>query len=53
MLSVLSLSSIISVAFFFNVLIAQFNCAYSVIYQDMLGYARLKQISIIVDPFLR
>jgi uncharacterized membrane protein YgcG len=39
----------ITVIFFVNVLIAQFNCAYAVIYQDMVGYARLKRTQIIVD----
>ena len=48
LLLVVSLFSVVSVAFFFSVLIAQFNCAYSGIYQDMVGYARLEQISIIM-----
>jgi uncharacterized membrane protein YgcG len=33
----------------FNLLIAQLTCAYSTIYEDMVGYARLKRIRIIVD----
>jgi hypothetical protein len=38
-----------SVVFLINVLIAQFASAYGVIYQDMVGYARLKRIKIIVE----
>jgi hypothetical protein len=38
-----------SVIFLINVLIAQFASAYGVIYQDMVGYARLKRIKIIVE----
>jgi len=38
-----------SVVFLINVLIAQFASAYGVIYQDMVGYARLKRIQIIVE----
>ena len=52
MLLVVSLFSIVIFAFFFNVLLAQFNCAYSGICQDMGGYARLKQISIIIGTLL-
>lgn len=39
----------VSVIFFINVLIAQFNSAYDAIYQDMVGYARLKRIKIVVE----
>jgi hypothetical protein len=38
-----------NVIFRVNMLIAQFNCAYDAIYQDMVGYARLKRIKIIVE----
>ena len=48
----MSLFSIVGFAFFFNLLIAQFNHAYSGIYQDMVGYARLKQISIVIGTLL-
>jgi hypothetical protein len=39
----------IAVIFLINSLIAQFNCAYDSIYQDMVGYARLKRMKIIVE----
>jgi hypothetical protein len=39
----------IAVIFLINALIAQFNCAYDAIYADMVGYARLKRIKIIVE----
>merc|ERR1719353_649660 len=35
-------------AFLFNMLVAQLTCAYEVIYLDMMGYARLERIEIIV-----
>merc|ERR1719389_711300 len=35
--------------FLINALIAQFNSAYDAIYQDMVGYARLKRIKIVVE----
>jgi hypothetical protein len=35
--------------FLINVLIAQFNSAYDAIYQDMVGYARLKRVKVIVE----
>lgn len=40
---------LVSVVFLINVLIAQFNSAYDAIYQDMVGYARLKRMKIIVE----
>merc|ERR1719478_254886 len=39
----------LTVVFLINVLIAQFNSAYDAIYQDMVGYARLKRIKIVVE----
>jgi hypothetical protein len=35
--------------FLFNLLIAQLCCAYDTIYRDMLGFARLNRIDILVD----
>merc|ERR1711953_793183 len=43
---------VVSVIFLFNMLIAQLACAYTSIYQDMVGYARLKRIKIIVETML-
>eukprot|EP00931_Biecheleriopsis_adriatica_P123584 TRINITY_DN9863_c1_g1_i1.p1 TRINITY_DN9863_c1_g1~~TRINITY_DN9863_c1_g1_i1.p1 ORF type:complete len:1235 (+),score=276.02 TRINITY_DN9863_c1_g1_i1:91-3705(+) len=40
---------IVVVVFFFNVLIAQLSCAYQQVYKDMVGYARLNRMDIIVD----
>merc|ERR1719265_176844 len=40
---------IITVIFFLNMLIAQLSCAYSSVYQDMVGYARLERAEIIVE----
>merc|ERR1711920_1189267 len=40
---------VVAVIFLFNMLIAQLACAYTSIYQDMVGYARLKRIKIIVE----
>merc|ERR1719199_335196 len=39
----------LALIFLINALIAQFNSAYDAIYQDMVGYARLKRIKIIVE----
>jgi uncharacterized membrane protein YgcG len=38
-----------AVTFLINLLIAQLSCAYDAIYADMVGYARLKRIRIIVE----
>merc|ERR1711953_1318449 len=38
-----------AVIFLLNMLIAQLNCSYDTIYQDMVGYARLKRIRIVVE----
>ena len=35
--------------FLINALIAQVNCVYDAIYQDMVGHATLKTIKIIVE----
>merc|ERR1719277_2627965 len=43
---------IVSVIFLLNMLIAQLACAYTAIYQDMVGYARLKRIKIIVETMV-
>jgi uncharacterized membrane protein YgcG len=40
---------LLTLIFLVNVLIAQFNSAYDAIYQDMVGYARLKRIKIVVE----
>jgi len=41
--------AIVSVAFLMNLLVAQFTCAYSAIFDDMVGYARLGRLQIIVE----
>merc|ERR1712048_808214 len=38
-----------SVVFLLNMLVAQLTCAYDAVYSDMVGYARLKRIKIIVE----
>merc|ERR1712151_240684 len=43
---------VVSVIFLFNMLIAQLACAYTSIYQDMVGYARLKRIKIVVETMI-
>merc|ERR1712048_898614 len=43
---------VVAVIFLFNMLIAQLACAYTSIYQDMVGYARLKRIKIIVETMV-
>jgi len=40
---------IITVMFFLNMLIAQLSCAYSSVYEDMVGYARLERAETIVE----
>merc|ERR1712187_492879 len=40
---------IVAVVFLFNMLVAQLTCAYDAVYSDMVGYARLKRIKIIVE----
>jgi len=40
---------IVTVIFFLNMLIAQLSCAYSAVYEDMVGYARLERADTIVD----
>jgi hypothetical protein len=40
---------LITVIFFLNMLVAQLSCAYSSVYKDMLGYARLERAETIVD----
>jgi hemoglobin-like flavoprotein/uncharacterized membrane protein YgcG len=40
---------IIVVVFFINMLIGQLNCAYKSIYIDMVGYARLRRMDIVVE----
>eukprot|EP00747_Dinoflagellata_sp_TGD_P160833 gnl/TRDRNA2_/TRDRNA2_178024_c1_seq6.p1 gnl/TRDRNA2_/TRDRNA2_178024_c1~~gnl/TRDRNA2_/TRDRNA2_178024_c1_seq6.p1 ORF type:complete len:392 (-),score=95.32 gnl/TRDRNA2_/TRDRNA2_178024_c1_seq6:11-1186(-) len=40
---------IFAVVFLMNLLIAQLTCAYQEIYEDMLGFARLNRIDIIVE----
>ena len=39
----------ISIVFLLNMLIAQLTCAYQAVYVDMVGYARLERIEIIVE----
>jgi len=40
---------IITVVLFVNMLVAQLSCAYSAVYEDMVGYARLERADTIVD----
>jgi len=40
---------IVTVVFFLNMLIAQLSCAYSSVYEDMVGYARLERAETIVE----
>jgi hypothetical protein len=40
---------IVTVVFFMNMLIAQLSCAYSAVYEDMVGYARLERADTIVE----
>lgn len=40
---------IVSVVFLLNLLVAQLTCAYDAIYADMVGYARITRIKIIVE----
>merc|ERR1719436_1598017 len=40
---------IVSQIFLLNMLVAQLSCAYDAVYSDMVGYARLKRILIIVE----
>merc|ERR1711943_159792 len=44
---------IITVVFLLNLLIAQLTCAYSSVYEDMVGYARLERVDIIVETMLQ
>merc|ERR1719408_232334 len=40
---------VVTVIFFPNMLIAQLSCAYSSVYEDMVGYARLERAETIVE----
>merc|ERR1719316_112961 len=40
---------IVVVIFFINMLIGQLNCAYKGIYTDMVGYAQLRRMAIVVE----
>jgi len=40
---------IVSVIFFLSMLVAQLSCAYSAVYADMVGYARLERAETIVE----
>jgi len=44
---------IITVIFLLNLLVAQLTCAYSAVYEDMVGYARLERVDIIVETMLQ
>merc|ERR1719329_1522175 len=44
---------IITVVFLLNLLIAQLTCAYNSVYADMVGYARLERVDIIVETMLQ
>merc|ERR1719281_1205823 len=49
MIGEVSLFLIVSIVFLLNMLVAQLTCAYDAVYSDMVGYARLKRIRIIVE----
>merc|ERR1711865_214002 len=51
-MSCIFLFVIITVVFLLNLLIAQLTCAYSAVYIDMVGYARLERVDIIVETML-
>jgi uncharacterized membrane protein YgcG len=40
---------VIASLFLINLLIAQISCAYDTIYEDMVGYARMKRVMVIVE----
>merc|ERR1712003_420140 len=40
---------VVAFIFLLNMLIAQLSCAYDSVYNDMVGYARLKRIRIVVE----
>merc|ERR1719482_2486148 len=40
---------IVMVIFFLSMLVAQLSCAYSAVYEDMVGYARLERTETIVE----
>jgi len=40
---------VVAIIFLLNMLVAQLACAYDAVYNDMVGYARLKRILIIVE----
>jgi len=40
---------LLTVVFLVNLLIAQLNCAYSIVFQDMVGFARLSRGRIVVE----
>jgi uncharacterized membrane protein YgcG len=49
MLAIIFIYLIFTVVFLLSLLIAQLSCAYSAVYSDMLGYARLERGQIIVE----
>jgi len=49
LLALVFIFGIVVVFFLLNMLIAQLSCAYSAVYEDMLGYARLKRSRTIVE----
>merc|ERR1719454_1623409 len=49
LLAMVFIFCIVSVIFFLNMLIAQLSCAYSSVYEDMVGYARLERAETIVE----
>jgi len=49
LLAMVFIFGIITVIFFLNMLIAQLSCAYSSVYEDMVGYARLERAGTIVE----
>jgi len=49
LLVVVFLFLIVTVIFFLNMLVAQLSCAYSSVYEDMVGYARLERAEKVVE----
>merc|ERR1740117_2305909 len=49
LLAMTTLFAIITVIFFLSMLVAQLSCAYSSVYDNMVGYARLERADTIVE----
>uniref|UniRef100_A0A7S4V433 Globin family profile domain-containing protein n=1 Tax=Alexandrium monilatum TaxID=311494 RepID=A0A7S4V433_9DINO len=49
LLVIIVIYMLVSVTFLLNLLIAQMNCAYQCVYEDMVGYARLNRGKIVME----